>query len=73
MIKKPLPNGEGFCYIEPIETNPEAIVRFQKYMNWLSDVSILLERPVKPSPLAVELFSIEATPEDAVLDYGDQL
>lgn len=48
-------------------------MRFQKYMNWLSDVSILLGRPVKPSPLAVELFNIEATPEDAVLDYGDQL
>lgn len=48
-------------------------MKFMPYMNWLSDIGTLLGRQVKPSPLAVELFWLEATPEDAALEYGDQL
>lgn len=48
-------------------------MRFKHYMNWLSDISLLLDRQVKPSPLAVELYNLEASPEDAALEYGDQL
>ena len=33
----------------------------------------ILNREIKPSPLAVELYRLNATPEDAAKDYGNEL
>ncbi|QFR55757.1 hypothetical protein JC221_111 [Yersinia phage JC221] len=48
-------------------------MRFTPYIEFLRGISLILNREVKPSPLAVELFRLEATPEDAAKDYGDSL
>ncbi|QDH49221.1 hypothetical protein PHYNN_232 [Pantoea phage Phynn] len=53
--------------------NRRYIVRFKHYMNWLSDIGLLLEREVKPSPLAVELYNLEASPEDVAIEYGEEI
>lgn len=45
-------------------------MKFASYIRWLKNVSAHLGRDIKPSKLAVELFELDATPEDAAQDYG---
>lgn len=48
-------------------------MRFSPYIQFLRGISQILNREIKPSPLAVELYRLDATPEDAANDYGDKL
>lgn len=48
-------------------------MKFAPYITWLKGVSELLCREVRPSALAVELFLLDASCQDAVTDYGDLL
>ncbi|AEX26646.1 hypothetical protein BL02_167 [Klebsiella phage BL02] len=48
-------------------------MRFRPYIEFLRGISEILNREIKPSPLAVELYRLNATPEDAAKDYGNEL
>lgn len=48
-------------------------MKFAPYLEFLRGISKILDREIKPSPLAVELYRLDASPEDAAKDYGSEL
>jgi len=48
-------------------------MKFEPYMKFLRGIGEILNREIKPSLLAVELYRIDATCEEAATEYGDQL
>lgn len=48
-------------------------MKFAPYMEFLRGIGKILNREIAPSLLAVELYQIDATCEEAATEYGDQL
>ncbi|QPI17904.1 hypothetical protein POP12_112 [Pectobacterium phage POP12] len=44
--------------------------KFSGYITWLNQVGKRLNREIKPSKLAAELYALDSSPEDAVTDFG---